>query len=58
MILENIIIQPWLDMVEMPALFIQTLWEGFVSGGLSSLIALGVVVIFKASGVVEFAHGR
>ena len=57
MILENIIIQPWLDMVEMPALFIQTLWEGFVSGVLYSLIALGFVLIFKASGIFNFAQG-
>ena len=57
MILENIIIQPWLDMVEMPAIFIQTLWEGFVSGVLYSLIALGFVLIFKASGIFNFAQG-
>jgi hypothetical protein len=33
------------------------LWEGFVAGTLYSLIALGFVLIFKASGVFNFAQG-
>jgi branched-chain amino acid transport system permease protein len=36
---------------------VQTLWEGLVSGVLYSLIALGFVLIFKASGVFNFAQG-
>jgi len=40
-----------------PDLLIQTLWEGLVSGVLYSLIALGFVLIFKASGVFNFAQG-
>jgi len=32
-------------------------WEGFVSGILYALIALGFVLIFKASGVFNFAQG-
>ena len=35
----------------------QTLWEGLVSGVLYALIALGFVLIFKASGVFNFAQG-
>src|SRR6476660_583126 len=35
----------------------QTIWEGFVAGVLYSLIALGFVLIFKASGVFNFAQG-
>ena len=35
----------------------QTLWEGLVAGVLYSLIALGFVLIFKASGVFNFAQG-
>ncbi|HWZ66782.1 MAG TPA: branched-chain amino acid ABC transporter permease [Stellaceae bacterium] len=35
----------------------QTLWDGLVSGVLYSLIALGFVLIFKASGVFNFAQG-
>jgi hypothetical protein len=33
------------------------LWEGFVAGVLYALIALGFVLIFKASGVFNFAQG-
>jgi branched-chain amino acid transport system permease protein len=40
-----------------PDLLVQTLWEGLVSGVLYSLIALGFVLIFKASGVFNFAQG-
>jgi branched-chain amino acid transport system permease protein len=40
-----------------PDLLAQTLWEGLVSGILYSLIALGFVLIFKASGVFNFAQG-
>ena len=35
----------------------QTLWEGLVAGVLYALIALGFVLIFKASGVFNFAQG-
>src|SRR5476649_1833852 len=40
-----------------PDLLVQTLWEGLVAGILYSLIALGFVLIFKASGVFNFAQG-
>jgi len=36
---------------------VQTLWEGLVGGMLYALIALGFVLIFKASGVFNFAQG-
>jgi branched-chain amino acid transport system permease protein len=36
---------------------IQVIWEGFVAGVLYALIALGFVLIFKASGVFNFAQG-
>ncbi|MFK7962438.1 MAG: branched-chain amino acid ABC transporter permease [Burkholderiaceae bacterium] len=39
------------------AFLIQVLWEGFVQGTLYALIALGFVLIFKASGVFNFAQG-
>ena len=35
----------------------QTLWDGLVAGVLYALIALGFVLIFKASGVFNFAQG-
>ena len=35
----------------------QTFWEGLVGGVLYALIALGFVLIYKASGVFNFAQG-
>ena len=52
-----IFIQPFIDMADDPVLFIQVIWEGLVTGILYSLIALGFVLIFKASGVFNFAQG-
>lgn len=54
---NEIFISPFALMFELPDLFVQTLWEGFVAGILYSLIALGFVLIFKASGVFNFAQG-
>lgn len=51
------LIDPFVQMVEMPDLLVQTLWEGLVGGVLYALIALGFVLIFKASGVFNFAQG-
>ena len=44
-------------MIGAPDLLVQTLWEGLVGGMLYALIALGFVLIFKASGVFNFAQG-
>jgi branched-chain amino acid transport system permease protein len=56
-VLYQILIEPFVFMGEAPDLLIQTIWEGFVSGILYALIALGFVLIFKASGVFNFAQG-
>jgi branched-chain amino acid transport system permease protein len=56
-VLYQIFIEPFIFMGEAPDLLIQTIWEGFVSGILYALIALGFVLIFKASGVFNFAQG-
>jgi branched-chain amino acid transport system permease protein len=53
----TILVDPFVQMVELPDFFLQVLWEGFVSGVLYGLIALGFVLIFKASGVFNFAQG-
>lgn len=55
--LYNILIDPFVQMGTAPDLFVQTLWEGLVGGMLYALIALGFVLIFKASGVFNFAQG-
>ncbi|MFT0891879.1 branched-chain amino acid ABC transporter permease [Pseudochelatococcus sp. G4_1912] len=56
-ILYSIFVEPFAQMVSAPDLLVQTLWEGLVSGVLYALIALGFVLIFKASGVFNFAQG-
>ena len=56
-LLYKIFIDPFVQMGTAPDLFVQTLWDGLVAGVLYSLIALGFVLIFKASGVFNFAQG-
>lgn len=56
-ILYQIFIDPFVQMGTAPDLLIQTLWDGLVAGVLYALIALGFVLIFKASGVFNFAQG-
>src|SRR5450432_3317558 len=56
-LLYQIFIDPFVQMGAAPDLLVQTLWEGLVAGVLYSLIALGFVLIFKASGVFNFAQG-
>jgi branched-chain amino acid transport system permease protein len=56
-LLYKIFIDPFVQMGTAPDLLMQTLWEGLVTGVLYTLIALGFVLIFKASGVFNFAQG-
>src|SRR5436309_9706482 len=56
-LLYKIFIDPFVQMGTAPDLLVQTLWEGLVAGVLYALIALGFVLIFKASGVFNFAQG-
>jgi branched-chain amino acid transport system permease protein len=56
-ILYKIFVDPFVQMGAAPDLLVQTLWEGLVAGVLYALIALGFVLIFKASGVFNFAQG-
>jgi branched-chain amino acid transport system permease protein len=55
--LNSIFVDPFLDMFSDPSFLTQVVWEGFVQGTLYALIALGFVLIFKASGVFNFAQG-
>jgi len=56
-LLYKIFLDPFVQMGAAPDLLAQTLWEGLVAGVLYALIALGYVLIFKASGVFNFAQG-
>ena len=55
--LYKILGDPFAQMASAPDLLVQTIWEGLVAGVLYALIALGFVLIFKASGVFNFAQG-
>jgi branched-chain amino acid transport system permease protein len=56
-ILRAVFVDPFVQMIAAPDLLAQTIWEGFVAGVLYALIALGFVLIYKASGVFNFAQG-
>lgn len=56
-VLTSIFVSPFIDMFSDLSFLTQVLWEGFVQGTLYALIALGFVLIFKASGVFNFAQG-
>src|ERR1043166_9902916 len=45
------------DIVTGPAFFVEVLLGGIAAGLMYSLVALGFVLIFKASGVFNFAQG-
>ena len=55
--LYNITVDPVLQIVEDPVFFIQVLAEGLMAGVMYSLVALGFCLIYKASGVFNFAQG-
>ena len=50
-------VSPFLDMAESPIFFLEVVVSGVLTGVLYSLVALGFVLIFKASGVFNFAQG-
>jgi branched-chain amino acid transport system permease protein len=56
-LLQALFVSPFMDMWNEPAFFIETFTKGLLTGVLYSLVALGFVLIFKASGVFNFAQG-
>ena len=52
-----IFIDPFVQMVVEPAFLAEVLIGGLTSGVMYSLVALGFVLIFKASGIFNFAQG-
>ena len=56
-ILYGVFVAPFKDMVGSPAFLAEVLIGGVFAGLLYSLVALGFVLIFKASGVFNFAQG-
>jgi len=55
--IDLVVFGPILDMAEYPSFFLEVVFGGLMSGVMYSLVALGFVLIFKASGVFNFAQG-
>jgi branched-chain amino acid transport system permease protein len=56
-ILWAVTVGPFRDIVTGPTFFVEVLIGGIFAGLMYSLVALGFVLIFKASGVFNFAQG-
>ncbi len=56
-LLYGIFVGPFRDMITAPTFLIEVLIGGIAAGLMYSLVALGFVLIFKASGVFNFAQG-
>ncbi len=52
-----VLVAPFKDMAGSPAFLVEVLLGGIAAGLMYSLVALGFVLIFKASGVFNFAQG-
>src|SRR5919106_906206 len=55
--LHAIFVDPFVIIAETPLFFLEVLIGGLMAGVMYSLVALGFVLIFKASGVFNFAQG-
>ena len=51
------VLRPFADIAGNPAFFVEVILGGIFAGLMYSLVALGFVLIFKASGVFNFAQG-
>ncbi len=56
-LLYQIVVAPFVDMATSPSFLAEVLIGGVAAGLMYSLVALGFVLIFKASGVFNFAQG-
>src|SRR6059036_1408797 len=56
-LLYGVAVAPFKDMVGSPAFLAEVLIGGVFAGLMYSLVALGFVLIYKASGVFNFAQG-
>jgi branched-chain amino acid transport system permease protein len=55
--LYAVLVAPFVDMASSPRFLIEVLFGGVAAGLMYSLVALGFVLIFKASGIFNFAQG-
>ena len=56
-LLTAILVTPFVEMWEFPAFFAEVVINGLLTGVMYSLVALGFVLIFKASEIFNFAQG-
>jgi len=56
-LLTTLFVAPFQDMAGYPVFFAEVVISGMLTGVLYSLVALGFVLIFKASGVFNYAQG-
>ncbi|MGH6660004.1 MAG: branched-chain amino acid ABC transporter permease, partial [Rhodospirillales bacterium] len=56
-LLNILFVAPFADMVGNPRFLVEVIVGGLLTGVMYSLVALGFVLIFKASGVFNFAQG-
>ena len=56
-VLHAVFVAPFLDMADSPSFFFEVVIGGLMSGVMYALVALGFVLIFKASGIFNFAQG-
>jgi branched-chain amino acid transport system permease protein len=56
-LLHAVLVAPFKDMAGSPTFLVEVLLGGIATGLMYSLVALGFVLIFKASGVFNFAQG-
>src|ERR1051325_4132993 len=52
-----VLVAPFADIVSSPIFFAEVVVGGFMTGVMYAMLALGFVLIFKASGVFNFAQG-
>jgi branched-chain amino acid transport system permease protein len=55
--LQTIFVAPFASMWENPAFLVEVIIGGLLTGVMYSMVALGFVLIYKASGVFNFAQG-
>jgi branched-chain amino acid transport system permease protein len=55
--LQTVLVAPFASMWENPAFLLEVVIGGLLTGVMYSLVALGFVLIYKASGVFNFAQG-
>jgi len=56
-VLDAVLLTPWREIASAPTFFFEVLIGGLLTGVMYALLALGFVLIFKASGVFNFAQG-